>query len=117
MKLDEVQFLQETLLKQTNLFNCLICNVNVQYKSVNGLITHIKRNHNISYVSYRKQFGIIKQQTQGQITRNLNSKIRKQKINELKNANYQIVVVWEKDWKDDKECQLQRIKDAYDRIQ
>lgn len=39
------------------------------------------------------------------------------KFNELKAAGYDVIVVWEADWRADEAAQLQRIKDAYDRAQ
>lgn len=37
------------------------------------------------------------------------------KLNDLRVAGYDVVVVWEADWRADEAAQLQRIKDAYDR--
>jgi very-short-patch-repair endonuclease len=37
------------------------------------------------------------------------------KLESLKNEGFEVIVVWESDWKNDKESCLKRIKDAYDR--
>lgn len=37
------------------------------------------------------------------------------KIKELQDAGYTVLVIWERDWKNDKDGCMQRIKDAYDR--
>jgi G:T-mismatch repair DNA endonuclease (very short patch repair protein) len=38
------------------------------------------------------------------------------KIKELCEQGYEVIVIWECDWKTDREGQLKRIKDAYDRV-
>lgn len=38
------------------------------------------------------------------------------KIKELASLGYEVVVVWESDWKNEKEQQLKRIKDAFNRV-
>lgn len=38
------------------------------------------------------------------------------KISDLKNRGFKVIVVWERDWRLDRENQLQRIKDAFDSV-
>ncbi len=37
------------------------------------------------------------------------------KVNAIKAAGYEVIVVWESDWKNDRESQIERIKNAYDK--
>ena len=40
----------------------------------------------------------------------------KQKIKDLIELNYEIIVIWENDWNCDRDNQILRITDAYNRI-